>query len=289
MRVDLHTHSTASDGTDSPAELVRAAADAGLDVVALTDHDTIAGWDEATAEAPQAGVTLVPGVEMSCAVDGISLHLLAYLFDPNDVALREELDRTRDDRIPRAQAMVKLLAEAGHPITWETVLAQISEGATVGRPHLADALVAAGVVPNRNAAFDHLLHNASPFYVKHYATDPVRAVELVRAAGGVAVFAHPAAETRGRIVGEHVIHALADAGLAGLEVDHRDQDRKARERLRAIAKDRDLLVTGSSDYHGAGRENRLGEHLTHPEVYAEFLARASGCTPVGPNLPAGTH
>ncbi len=276
MRVDLHTHSTASDGTDSPAGLVQAASECGLDVVALTDHDTVAGWDEAAAEVGLAGMTLVPGAEISCQAEGISLHVLAYLFDPAEADLRSEMARTRDDRVPRAQAMVRLLAEAGHPITWEDVLAQVEPGATVGRPHIADALVAAGIAPNRNSAFDHLLHNDSPFYVKHYAADPVDMVRLVHAAGGVAVFAHPGAYTRGRVVSEDVIHAMADAGLDGLEVDHRDHDRATRDWLRVLAKERDLLVTGSSDYHGIGRENRLGEHLTAPEVYAEIVTRGRG-------------
>jgi predicted metal-dependent phosphoesterase TrpH len=275
VRVDLHTHSTASDGTDSPAELVRAAAESGLDVVALTDHDTVAGWDEAAAEAERVVIELVRGAELSCEADGISLHVLAYLFDPAEAALHEEMERTRDDRVPRAQEIVRRLAEAGHPVTWETVLAQVPEGATVGRPHIADALVTAGVVPSRNTAFEHLLHDDSPFYVHHYAADPVAAVKLIRAAGGVAVFAHPYAIKRGKVVSEQVIRAMADAGLAGLEVDHRDQDRSDRERLRVIAEELDLLTTGSSDYHGTGRENRLGEHLTDPDVYAEIVSRAS--------------
>jgi 3',5'-nucleoside bisphosphate phosphatase len=276
LRVDLHTHSKASDGTDSPRELIQAAADCGLDVVALTDHDTVAGWAEAAAQARLTEVALAPGAEISCQVEGVSLHLLAYLFDPSHAGLHAEMARTRDDRIPRAQAMVRLLAEAGYPITWQDVLAQVEPGATVGRPHIADALVASGIAANRSAAFERLLHNDSPFYVRHYAADPVEAVRLVRAAGGVCVFAHPGAYRRGRVVAEDVIHAMADAGLDGIEVDHRDHDRATRDRLRALAAERGLLVTGSSDYHGAGRENRLGEHLTDPAVYAEIVRRGRG-------------
>jgi predicted metal-dependent phosphoesterase TrpH len=274
VRVDLHTHSTASDGLDTPSELIQAAADCGLDVVALTDHDTVAGWAEAARQAEAAQVTLVRGAEISCQAHGVSLHLLGYLFDPDDADLQQELVRTRDDRVPRAQAMVRLLAEAGHPITWEDVLAQVSEGATVGRPHIADALVAAGVVPTRTVAFERLLHNGSPYYLKHYATDPIDAIRLVHAAGGVAVFAHPGARRRGQVVSDEVIHAMADAGLDGLEVDHRDHDRPTRDLLRALARERDLLVTGASDYHGTGRANRLGENVTDPEVYAEIVRRA---------------
>ncbi|MDQ1618026.1 MAG: 3,5-nucleoside bisphosphate phosphatase [Actinomycetota bacterium] len=275
MLIDLHAHSSASDGTESPAELMQAARAAGLDVVALTDHDTTSGWSEA-AEAVPAGMTLVRGTEISCAVGGVSLHLLAYLFDPEHAELRAELDLAFDDRIPRAQAIVARLGEAGHPITWQHVLDQLEPGATVGRPHIADALVAVGVVPDRSTAFADLLHNGSRFFVDHYAVEPVRAVQLVRAAGGVAVFAHPAASHRGRTVDESVIHDLADAGLAGLEVDHRDNPPEARERLRGIAAERGLLVTGSSDYHGSGKPNRLGENSTDPEVFAALVAQATG-------------
>jgi 3',5'-nucleoside bisphosphate phosphatase len=219
-------------------------------------------------------VELVPGTELSCVADGVSLHLLAYLFRPGDPALRAEMTRTRDDRVPRAQAMVRALAADGYPITWTDVLAQAGDTATVGRPHVADALVAAGVVPDRDAAFNGLLHSAGPYHLPHYAIDAVRAVELVRAAGGVTVFAHPGAHRRGRIVGDEVIHRLADAGLDGLEVGHRDHDADTQARLRRLAERLGLLVTGSSDYHGAGRGNRLGEHLTDPHVYDALVARA---------------
>lgn len=275
LRIDLHTHSTASDGTESPAQLVRTAAEAGLHVLALTDHDTTGGWAEARAAAETEGVRLVPGVEISCVVGGVSMHLLAYLFDPDHPGLRDELARNADARLPRAQEMVRRLAAAGHPITWADVTAGVAPGAPVGRPHIADALIAAGVVPTRNAAFAHLLHSESPFHVGRYATDPVEAVRLVRAAGGVTVFAHPAAVLRGRTVPFDVIDALADAGLDGIEVEHRDHDRDARTCLRAFADDRGLLITGASDYHGEGRENRLGEHTTDPDVLAELLHRAA--------------
>jgi predicted metal-dependent phosphoesterase TrpH len=178
-----------------------------------------------------------------------------------------------DDRIPRAKAIVGKLAAAGHPITWGLVLDQLQDGATVGRPHIADTLVAIGVVPDRTAAFDTLLHDGSEFFVGHYYVDAVRAVQLVRDAGGVPVFAHPAAAKRGSTVGDDAIVAMADAGLAGLEVDHRDNPPEARDRLRALAADLDLLVTGASDYHGAGKDNRLGENTTDPEVLAALLAQ----------------
>jgi predicted metal-dependent phosphoesterase TrpH len=273
--IDLHTHSSASDGTETPGDLMRAAREAGLDVVALTDHDTTSGW-AAAAEALPSGMTLVRGTEISCHADGISLHLLAYLFDPTHAELVAELEHAFDDRVPRAMGIVDKLSAAGHAITWQQVLDQLEPGATVGRPHIADALVAAGVVPDRTTAFNDLLHNGSPFFVDHYAVEPVRAVQLVRAAGGVPVFAHPAASLRGRTVDESVIVSLAEAGLAALEVDHRDNPPEARERLRSLAADLGLLVTGASDYHGSGKPNRLGENVTDPEVFAALVEQATG-------------
>ena len=274
MRIDLHTHSSASDGTERPADLVLAAAAAGLDVVALTDHDTTRGWSEASAAVP-SGLRLVRGAEISSAYDGISLHLLAYLFDPSHAELAAEMSMALDDRVPRAKAIVAKLADAGYPVTWELVLDQLQDGATVGRPHIADTLVAAGVVADRNEAFTTLLHDDGPFFVGHYYVDAVRAVELVRAAGGVPVFAHPAAATRGTTVGDDAIRAMAAAGLAGLEVDHRDNAPADRERLRALAGELGLLVTGASDYHGSGKDNRLGEHTTDPAVLEELLGQVT--------------
>ena len=282
MRIDLHTHSSASDGTERPADLVRAAADAGLDVVALTDHDTTRGWSEAEEALPR-GLRLVRGAEISCAYDGISLHLLAYLFDPSHAELAAEMSMALDDRVPRAKAIVAKLAAAGYPVTWELVLDQLQDGATVGRPHIADTLVAAGVVADRNEAFTTLLHDDGPFFVGHYYVDALRAVQLVRAAGGVPVFAHPAAATRGTTVGDDAIRAMAAAGLAGLEVDHRDNAPADRERLRALAGELGLLVTGASDYHGAGKDNRLGEHTTDPAVLDALLGQVTSAVALVPS------
>ena len=282
MRIDLHTHSSASDGTERPADLVRAAAAAGLDVVALTDHDTTRGWSEAE-EALPSGLRLVRGAEISCAYDGISLHLLAYLFDPSHAELAAEMSMALDDRVPRAKAIVAKLAAAGYPVTWELVLDQLQDGATVGRPHIADTLVAAGVVADRNEAFTTLLHDDGPFFVGHYYVDALRAVQLVRAAGGVPVFAHPAAATRGTTVGDDAIRAMAAAGLAGLEVDHRDNAPADRERLRALAGELGLLVTGASDYHGAGKDNRLGEHTTDPAVFEALLGQVTSAVALVPS------
>lgn len=285
MIADLHTHSTASDGTDSPTGLVQAAVEAGLDLVALTDHDTVRGWAEAEAALGRASrqlrqLRLVRGAEISCVHGDVSLHLLAYLFDPGHEALAEEMAMAMDDRVPRAKAIVAKLAEAGHPVSWDLVMAQVKEGGTVGRPHIADALVAAAVVPDRTAAFDQLLHDGSEFFVGHYYVDAVKAVGLVREAGGVPVFAHPAAAKRGDVVGDAAIAELAAAGLAGLEVDHRDNAPEARERLRGLASDLDLLVTGASDYHGTGKENRLGEHTTPADVVDALLAQSTASVDV---------
>ena len=282
MIADLHTHSTASDGTESPADLLRSAVAAGLDVVALTDHDTVRGWGEATAALADLDrdLTLVRGAEISGVHHGVSLHLLAYLFDPGHDELARQMSLALDDRVPRAQAIVGKLAAAGYPVTWEGVLAQVGEGATVGRPHIADAMVAAGIVRDRAQAFDEFIHDGSEFFVGHYYVEVLDAIRLVREAGGVPVFAHPAASKRGETVPFSAIGDMAAAGLAGLEVDHRDNPPEAREQLRGIAADLGLLVTGASDYHGSGKENRLGENTTDPDAAEALLAQARGATPL---------
>ncbi len=277
VRIDLHTHSSASDGTQPPAGVVAAAAAAGLDVVALTDHDTTAGWAQASTAAVRAGVALVRGTEVSARSRGVSVHLLSYLQDPSHPGLADELARVLDARVHRAQRIVEALAR-DVPITWAQVVEQAGDAAAVGRPHIADVLVANGVIPDRDAAFATLLSSHGPYYVPYYAPDAAAAVRLIRAAGGVPVFAHPGADGRGRIVPDEVFDELADAGLAGLEVDHRDHDEAQRARLRAIAGRLDLLVTGSSDYHGTGKLNRLGENLASDEALAAI--EAEGFLPV---------
>ncbi|MFF5401852.1 PHP domain-containing protein [Streptomyces misionensis] len=279
MRIDLHCHSTASDGTDTPAELVREAAAAGLDVVALTDHDTTRGHAEAIAALP-AGLTLVPGAELSCRLDGVSMHMLAYLFDPEEPALLAERELVRDDRVPRAKGMVAKLNALGVPVTWEQV-ERIAAGGSVGRPHVASALVELGVVETVSDAFtEEWLADGGRAYVEKHETDPFEAIRLVKAAGGVCVFAHPAAAKRGRTVPESAIAKMAAAGLDGIEVDHMDHDAETRERLRGLAKDLGLLVTGSSDYHGTRKTVALGAYTTDPEVYGEITRRATGAFPV---------
>ncbi|MER7856765.1 PHP domain-containing protein [Streptomyces bacillaris] len=279
MRIDLHTHSTASDGTDTPAELVANAAAAGLDVVALTDHDTVGGHQQAVDALPE-GLTLVIGAELSCRLGGVGLHMLAYLFDPADPELERERELVRDDRVPRAQEMVRKLRALDVPISWEQV-ARIAGDGSVGRPHVAAALVELGVVDTVSDAFTpDWLGNGGRAYAEKHELDPFEAVRLVRAAGGVTVLAHPAAAKRGEVLPETELAALAAAGLDGIEVDHMDHDGPTRARLRGLARELGLLTTGSSDYHGSRKTVRLGEYTTDPEIYGEITRRATGAFPV---------
>jgi len=255
--------------------VISSAAERGLDVVALTDHDSTAGWDEAAAAAEHHGISLVRGIEVSCKRQGISIHLLGYLQDPSAPGLLGEQERSRNSRQTRAQRIVDLLSR-DLPLRWDDVLEHIDPGATIGRPHIADALVAKGIVPSREVAFRDYLYDGSPYYASHYAPDPVRAVRLVGEAGGVAVMAHPFASKRGRVVDDSVIEAMAAAGLAGLEVHHRDHDPEQVRHGIELAASLDLFVTGSSDYHGAGKPNRLGENTTDPTVLQRIEDLAMG-------------
>jgi 3',5'-nucleoside bisphosphate phosphatase len=282
MPFDLHTHSNISDGTEPPATVVRAAARAGLAGLALTDHDTTAGWAEATEQATASGLAFIPGMEVSCVSDtGISVHLLSYLHDPLSPGLTAEIRRARDSRLTRAQHMVTRLSR-DFPISWQMVLEHSTPDATIGRPHIADALVTAGVVQDRSAAFTSILTPRSQYYVGHYAPDPVDAVRLVIQAGGVPVFAHPMASRRGRVIGMDLFREMIDAGLAGVEADHRDNPEEARRTLRLIARQHGLFVTGSSDYHGSGKPNRIGEHSTPESVVAQIEERGTGSAIVRP-------
>jgi predicted metal-dependent phosphoesterase TrpH len=271
VRIDLHTHSTVSDGTESPAQVMRAVKQSGLDVVALTDHDSVDGWEEAAAEAAQLGIGFVPGIEVSCRHRGVSVHLLSYWHRPGDHDVIAMLAKTRASRVHRARDIVEKVAR-DYPLTWDQVQARAEGAATVGRPHIADALVDAGVVATRDAAFTDILAGNSRYYVPHYAPEVIDAVRSLRSAGGVPVFAHPGADGRGRVVPTSVIEAMTLAGLVGLEVDHRDHGDKQVERLARIADRLGLVRTGASDYHGDGKLNRLGENLTTPTAYAALQA-----------------
>lgn len=281
LRIDLHTHSTASDGTDTPDSLVAAAAAAGLDIIALTDHDTTGGWDTAAATLP-AGMQLVRGAEFSCvSATGrgdrpVSVHLLGYLFDPAHDAIVAEQARLRAERVERLHRMTAKMAADGYPVDAETVFSYLPDGASAGRPHLARALVATGVVESVNEAFAKLLYDGSPYYVPKADTPVATAIEMVRAAGGVAVFAHPLARRSGRVVEPSVIVELAATGLAGVEVDHPDHAPEDRALLRGLAADLDLVVTGSSDYHGTNKTTPIGAETTAPEALEELVSRAAG-------------
>lgn len=276
MRIDLHTHSNVSDGTQTPSDLIRSAAEAGLDVVALTDHDQTTGWDEAANSAQQLGIGFIPGMEITCQdPNGISVHLLSYLHDPTYQPLLDELELSRNARIIRAQRIVDRLAE-DYPVSWELVSEHCQPGATIGRPHIADALVAAGVSENRNEAFANILSSRSKYYVAHPAVRPDKAVQLVREAGGVPVFAHPKASLRGRIVPNQTFYQMIDAGLGGVEIHHRDNSEEGKEWLLDLAAKNDLIITGSSDYHGTGKLNRLGENVTEPEMLQRIIQESSG-------------
>ena len=253
---------------------MREAREAGLDVIALTDHDTTAGWDEAAAALP-TGLSLVRGTELSCSRGGISMHLLAYLFDPAEPEFAAVRRNLRDSRVSRAARMVEMLAADGHPVTWEQV--RELAGGTVGRPHVAQALMAHGLVGSIGEAFQpDWIGTRGRYWVAKAELDVVEGVRLVTSAGGVAVFAHPAASKRGRTVGDDVIAMMAAAGLAGLEVDHVDQDDAERAHLRGLAADLGLLTTGSSDFHGDNKEVRLGANVTDEAAYEQIVSRATG-------------
>ncbi|MFE1592811.1 PHP domain-containing protein [Nocardia sp. NPDC058705] len=278
MRIDLHTHSTASDGTDTPAELVRHAAAAGLDVVAITDHDTTGGWAEAEAARP-LGLTLVRGMEMSCTGMGedgfpVPVHLLAYLFDPTDRGFADERERLRGERVARVRAMAEKMAADGLPIDPVAVMA--SAGPAVGRPHLAQALMAAGVVESVNEAFVDLLAPHGPYYAEKADTPLTRAVELIAAAGGVSVIAHARARKRGRLLALDEIRELAGLGLSGLEIDHPDHNEADRLVLSDLSRELGLIRTGSSDYHGSNKTIGIGACGTDPDQYEALVDEASG-------------
>jgi 3',5'-nucleoside bisphosphate phosphatase len=273
--IDLHTHTTASDGTDSPFALVKKALATGVTTLGITDHDSTAGWAEAiTAIQPQ--IQLVLGAEVSClTTDGISVHMLGLLFDGEDQQIQQMLSDSRDTRLPRMRKMVALLQADGFDISLEDVYQAAPDQATIGRPHLADALVAKKIVATRDEAFADLLHNESKYYVTHAAPTPADAIATIKRAGGVAVIAHPFASRRGQILTADTFQDLVAAGLDGIEVHHRDQNAAEQQVLTEIAGELHLVTTGASDYHGTGKLNAMAENTTHPAQWEALEARAN--------------
>jgi len=273
---DLHLHSTHSDGTEPPAQVMAAAHRHGLRTVALTDHDTTSGWAEAADASTSLGMTFLPGMELSAQHEWRSVHVLAYLVDPDDPALRAMTDRIRSSRLDRARLMADLIAR-DYDLVWDDILAQTTDGATVGRPHIADALVARGFVRDRAEAFAGILSPRGDYYVALYAPDPVTAVGLVVGAGGVPIIAHPAGRA---VLPRPTLDAMLDAGLAGFELGHRENLPAPTAALRRLVDERDLIVTGSSDYHGLGKPNQPGENTTSDEMVGRLIAAATGSAPV---------
>ncbi len=275
MVIDLHTHTSYSDGTDTPAQLINKALAAGISIIGLTDHDSISGWQEAT-DALRTGISLVPGAEISCQTpDGISVHILGLLFDSNNSELMNTLEKTRENRHGRMEKIIARINEAGIDITMDDVLEQLSDGATLGRPHLADALVKKGIVASRDEAFTQMLHNNSKYYVSHYSPTPEAAIKLIKAAGGVSVIAHPMASHRGRTISLETFGSIIQAGLDGIEVDHRDHSPEEKSQLIKLANESNLVMTGASDYHGNGKLNTLGEYTTRPEQWEKLESRSN--------------
>lgn len=276
---DLHLHSVHSDGTESPANVMAAAHAHGLRTAALTDHDTTSGWAEAAEAAASLGMTFLPGMELSARHEWRSVHVLAYLVDPDDPDLRAMTERIRSSRLDRARLIADRISR-DYDVVWDDIVAQTTDGATVGRPHIADALVARGLVRDRAEAFSGILSPRGDYYVALYAPDPLTAVQLVVGAGGVPVIAHPAG--RAGLLPMPLTERMLAAGLAGFELGHRENVGSAVRTLRTLCRDRDLIVTGSSDYHGLGKPNQPGENTTDDAMVARIIERATGSAPVYP-------
>lgn len=275
MRIDLHTHSVVSDGTDTPTRLVLKAMEAGLDVIGVTDHDTFDGVPEAVEAGKRIGVTVLPGIEMSTTFGGRSVHLLGYGCDPYNRELVTELAKIRVARTGRLKAFAERITELGMPLSVDDIAAAAGASPSIGRPHVADAMVAKGYVEHRDDAFDQWLRQDKPGYVPRYACDLERAIALLHDAHGIAVLAHPWGRGNEEVLpGEVIARLAAEHGLDGIEVDHPDHDERARELLFQLGARTGLIRTGSSDYHGLGkRNNPLGACLTRDTAYREMLRR----------------
>lgn len=270
---DLHTHSTFSDGTATPAENVALARERGLEGIAVTDHDTTDGWAEALAAASDTGLRIVPGVELSAEHDGASLHVLGYWVDPAHDGLRAELRRLHDTRFRRGEMIVEKLQALGNDLSFERVR-EIAGDDLIARPHIAQAMVEAGIVTTERDAFDSYISDDGPAYVPKHALAPVDALALIREAGGACVLAHPGMWRGADSVPDGLIEEMAVGGMAGIEVDHPDQDEDQRARYRAMAERLDLIPTGASDCHGARYDFRLGSETTSAQLVDELHRRA---------------
>ena len=292
--IDLHAHTTASDGDDHPAELIQRALSAGIDVLALTDHDTMSGLREAAEAVAGSGMLLLPGIELSAQVIDEepgsiprSVHLLGYGVDPENVVLAHEMETIRSHRDDRLRLMVEKLA-VDFELTWQEVSDAISPGATPGRPHIAQVLIDKGYFPDTSAAFAGPLRAEGPYHVPHYAPRLHRAVRVIAEAGGVPVLAHPFTDARSgairhdqpldRVLAGYQV--FVEAGLAGLEINHRENTEEGKEVLRAVAAEFSLIVTGSSDYHGTRKPNALAENTTDPSQLERILEAATGGSPI---------
>jgi predicted metal-dependent phosphoesterase TrpH len=264
--IDLHTHTYYSDGTLAPRDLLELAKERGLDVVALTDHDTTAGLPEARQAAALVGIELVPGVEFSAEYDGSSLHILCYWPDDEDAEFQAELLRLQESRLRRGERMVEKLQALGYPVTFERVR-EIAAGKNVVRPHIAQALVEAGVIAREEDAYTaEFIGDGGRAYVEKHALDPIAALAVIKKAGGVSVIAHPAMWRGEDPVPDGLIEKMAGGGLDGIEVDHPDQTPEQRAHYRELAGRLELIVTGSTDYHGERTPDVLpGDEVTAPE------------------------
>jgi 3',5'-nucleoside bisphosphate phosphatase len=275
---DMHSHTLLSDGTTTPEQNVADAVALGLEGLAVTDHDTTAPFDRAIAAAEGTGLEIVPGVEFSAEHEGVSVHVLGFWVSPDDADLQTEMDRLRNERERRAEQIVELFnaLEEPVPVTMARVR-ELAGEAPIGRPHIAKAVVETGMVPDERAVFDRYLADDGPCYVPKYAVSPVRAVELLRGAGGVAVVAHPGLYGNRRAddpgLPDDVVEAMAAAGMAGIEAAHPDHTPAHRDRYTDLARALGLVVTAGSDYHGAAKENRLGSATTERDVVEALRGR----------------
>jgi predicted metal-dependent phosphoesterase TrpH len=271
---DMHTHSTSSDGTLDPEQVVELASTRDLTGIALTDHDTTGGIERARAAAAGTRLTVLLGCELSAEHEGNPVHVLGYGFDPEEPTFAARRAWIREGRIGRARRMVERLRGLGAEVDFQRVRELAGEGA-IGRPHVARAMVEAGVVDDVRAAFGpDWIGTGGRAYVAKDAVAPVEAVDLIRGAGGVAVLAHPSIHAGARAVPEPLIRAMAAAGLDGLEADHPDHPPADRARWRALAAELGLETTGSSDCHGALYGYRLGVDRTPDPTVERLLARA---------------